>query len=97
MELGGGGGAGGGLAFLQFSFLLLDNIKFTEEEIKAMEEEEDTEGRWRAELLLSEGFLIYMNHTFSHSSSLSLARSLARSADVYSGGGGRSWEEGGGA
>lgn len=33
----------------------------------------------------------------SHVLSFILARSLSRSADVYSGGGGRSWEERGGA
>lgn len=38
-----GGGAGGVSISANF-FSLLDNIKFTEEEIKAMEEEEDTEG-----------------------------------------------------
>lgn len=42
VELGGGGA--GGVSISANFFSLLDNIKFTEEEIKAMEEEEDTEG-----------------------------------------------------
>lgn len=38
------GGGAGGVSISAIFFSCLDNIKFTEEEIKEMEEEEDTEG-----------------------------------------------------